>query len=72
MTRLAIALACSAVIACAGRPSSDPNVTRAYDNPERVSIIGYDDAMEPFITRDGRYCDIDDGARFVLYHVTKR
>jgi hypothetical protein len=56
MTRLAIALACSALIACAGRPSSDSNVTRAYDNPERVTIIGYDDdAMEPFITRDGHY-----------------
>ena len=29
---------------------------RAFGNPERVKIRGYDgDAMEPFITKDGRY-----------------
>ena len=30
--------------------------TRIYDKSERITIRGYDgDAMEPFITRDGRY-----------------
>lgn len=56
MHRLGIALASGTIIACAGRPSSDPNVTRIFDHPERVAILGYDaDTMEPFITRDGRY-----------------
>ena len=56
MHRLTVVLASGAIIACASRPQSDPNVTRIYDNPERVTILGYDDdAMEPFITRDGRY-----------------
>jgi hypothetical protein len=51
--RLAAALAASA-IACA-RADTAP-ITRAYDHPRRVTIRGYDgDAMEPFITRDGRY-----------------
>lgn len=52
MHRLTVVLASGAVIACAGRPSSEPNVTRLYDNPERVTVFGDDDdAMEPFITR---------------------
>ena len=32
------------------------NPSTAFGNPERVTIRGYSDhAMEPFITRDGRY-----------------
>jgi hypothetical protein len=56
MHRLIVALVFGGIAACASRPQSDSNVTRIYDNPEHVTILGYDDdAMEPFITRDGRY-----------------
>jgi hypothetical protein len=56
MNQLCVALLAAVALACAGRPQTDPNVTRLFDNPERVTILGYDDdAMEPFITRDGRY-----------------
>jgi hypothetical protein len=38
-----------------GKPS-DESGTRLFDEPERVILRGYDDdAMEPFLTRDGRY-----------------
>jgi hypothetical protein len=56
MNRFCVAIVAALALACAGRPQSDPNTTRLFDNPERVAILGYDDdAMEPFITRDGRY-----------------
>ncbi|MES2176361.1 MAG: hypothetical protein V4550_00740 [Gemmatimonadota bacterium] len=42
--------------ACAYRPASDPNTTLSFGAPERVRIVGYDDdAMEPFLSRDGKY-----------------
>jgi hypothetical protein len=56
MNSLRLTLVLGVILGCAGRPQSDPNVTRLYDNPQRVTIVGYgDDAMEPFITRDGLY-----------------
>ncbi len=38
-----------------GKPKEEDG-TRLFDKPERVTLRGYDgDAMEPFLTRDGRY-----------------
>ena len=35
---------------------TEPSEYTAFGNPQRVTIQGYNDhAMEPFITRDGRY-----------------
>ncbi len=36
--------------------TTEPSEYTAFANPQRVTIQGYNDhAMEPFITRDGRY-----------------
>jgi hypothetical protein len=49
------------VVACGAPPSAPPPAKglpeyRAFGAPQRVTIRGYDDdAMEPFITKDGRY-----------------
>jgi hypothetical protein len=45
-----------ALSACKGAPMAATVNTTAFANPERVTINGYTgDAMEPFISRDGRY-----------------
>jgi Tol biopolymer transport system component len=48
-----------ALIGCSRHSSvSDPPVptSNAFQNPQRVTIEGYtDDAMEPFLSRDGKY-----------------
>lgn len=53
MNRLLLAAsACTAVVALAATGSG----YRSFAQPQPVTIAGYDgDAMEPFITRDGRY-----------------
>lgn len=51
-----LALACFLVVAGAGCGKSETPGPDGFTNPERVSILDYDDdAMEPFITRDGEY-----------------
>jgi hypothetical protein len=41
---------------CSVPPSQKAPASHLYDHPELVNILGYnDDAMEPFITRDGKY-----------------
>ena len=46
-------------VACGPAPSAQPPATPSsteFQNPQRVTIDGYnDDAMEPFISRDGKY-----------------
>jgi hypothetical protein len=49
---------CAVVLACAPVPAQNPpdSGSIAFENPQRVIIEGYgDDAMEPFISRDGKY-----------------
>jgi Tol biopolymer transport system component len=50
--------ACALVLSCAP-PHAQPPVeatSNEFQNPQRVTIEGYDgDAMEPFISRDGKY-----------------
>lgn len=45
------------LLASCGVPKPDPVPEyRAFQRPEQVTVAGYDgDAMEPFLTRDGRY-----------------
>lgn len=44
------------LVACSAQPEAMPDSTRIFDNPQRVTLRGYDgDAMEAFVTRDGRY-----------------
>lgn len=44
------------LLSCAAVPDSDTPTTLLFDHPQRVTLRGYDDhAMEPFLTRDGRY-----------------
>lgn len=44
------------LVSCVSARLPDSAGTKVFDNPERVTIRGYSgDAMEPFITRDGRY-----------------
>jgi Tol biopolymer transport system component len=53
----ALAILMAAMLASCSS-AAEPGVTdsRLYANPQRVSILGYDgDAMEPFLSRDGRY-----------------
>lgn len=43
-------------LACGGPPVASSPGTTVFNNPERVTIQGYDGhAMEPFVTRDGRF-----------------
>jgi Tol biopolymer transport system component len=48
-----------AFIACRPTPSAQSGPARSsteFQNPQRITIDGYnDDAMEPFLTRDGKY-----------------
>jgi hypothetical protein len=49
----AFASSCHQQNSSADQPPISPG---SFSNAERVSILGYaDDAMEPFITRDGKY-----------------
>ena len=46
------------VSACGGHKSSPPVASdyTAFGNPERITLSGYTgDAMEPFLSRDGKY-----------------
>ena len=53
---LAALIAAAALVSCTAPPGNETGSTREFDHPQRVTLIGYDgDAMEPFITRDGRY-----------------
>ncbi len=46
----------AASLASEGRDLQQEKATGAFRNPRRVTIQGYQgDAMEPFVTRDGRY-----------------
>jgi len=50
--------ACALVLSCAPPRAQGPvdASSNAFQNPQRVTIEGYDgDAMEPFISRDGKY-----------------
>ena len=41
---------------CASSPDRSLPESRLYAHPQRVTLLGYDgDAMEPFLSRDGRY-----------------
>ena len=60
--RVALAALVSATAGCAPQLAGDGTIPRAaaeyraFGAPQRVTIRGYDgDAMEPFITKDGRY-----------------
>ena len=51
-------VACALVICCVPPPAEAPvqSTSDAFQNPQRVIIEGYtDDAMEPFLSRDGKY-----------------
>jgi Tol biopolymer transport system component len=55
---LALVLAQALFASCVGPPAAGSTVTAAseFSDPRRVAIRGYDgDAMEPFLSRDGRY-----------------
>ncbi len=55
---LVVLLASALLLACRSPSSSDPPdlSPHAFQNPQRVTIDGYaGDAMEPFLTRDGKY-----------------
>jgi hypothetical protein len=44
------------VVSCSAAGNPDAIDSRLYANPQRVAILGYDDdAMEPFLSRDGRF-----------------
>jgi Tol biopolymer transport system component len=50
----AIALVCTCAIPCQSNRTADAE--HEFQNPQRVTIDGYNgDAMEPFLSRDGRY-----------------
>lgn len=59
MFRISHALAVIAIAllaACASSPDRSVPESRLYAHPRRVTLLGYDgDAMEPFLSRDGRY-----------------
>jgi len=55
---LVASLACGLVLSCGHSqvPESAQPTSAAFQNPQRVTIEGYDgDAMEPFVSRDGKY-----------------
>lgn len=59
-----LALACALLLAAVAAALAGPReeaVSRLYDAPQPVVIEGYDgDAMEPFLSRDGRYLFFND------------
>jgi hypothetical protein len=58
-TRRLVTLAAAAAVLLVSHsvaPSADLQTARLFEHPERVTLLGYDGhAMEPFVTRDGRY-----------------
>jgi len=51
-------LSCALLVCCMPPPAEAPvqSTSNAFQNPQRVIIEGYsDDAMEPFLSRDGKY-----------------
>ena len=49
---------CLFAIACYAQSGNNASVPSSpeFTHPQRVAILGYDgDAMEPFLTRDGKY-----------------
>jgi hypothetical protein len=61
---------------CRKAPESDPVVSYPeFFDEEAVTISGYEaDAMEPFVTRDGRYLffnSLNDGVETTLYYATR-
>jgi len=58
MSRFLLVFACALAACGPARPKQDAPVafTNEFQNPQLVTIEGYDgDAMEPFISRDGKY-----------------
>ena len=60
--RKSVAFYCSLILltclatGCSGSGGSAPPPPSTFANPQRVTILGYSgDAMEPSISRDGRY-----------------
>jgi hypothetical protein len=56
--RFLLMLACALTISCTAPSAQDhpSHPSAAFRNPQRVTMEGYDDdAMEPFVSRDGRY-----------------
>lgn len=57
LARFLLLLICVFACSCRAQESRrEPSLSVAFSNPQRVAILGYeDDAMEPFVTRDGKY-----------------
>jgi Tol biopolymer transport system component len=58
LSLLSSLLASALIVSCAPPPVQNASTATsdAFQNPQRVTIEGYDgEAMEPFITRDGKY-----------------
>jgi len=58
LARPLVLLASALIVAChsPGTPNPPDPSPEAFQNPQRIFIQGYDgDAMEPFVSRDGRY-----------------
>jgi hypothetical protein len=54
--RLLLAFAYVLLIPCPAQDRGARSSPAPFSNPQRVAILGYeDDAMEPFVTRDGKY-----------------
>ncbi len=49
-------MAAAGLSSCASAPDRSAPESHLYARPQRVTLLGYDgDAMEPFLSRDGRY-----------------
>ncbi|MGA9669537.1 MAG: hypothetical protein WBQ94_10030 [Terracidiphilus sp.] len=58
MNRFFLVFVCALAACRSAQPGQDHSVasTNEFQNPQRVTIEGYgDDAMEPFLSRDGKY-----------------
>src|ERR1700722_1123491 len=58
MNRFFLIFVCALVACGPARPAANTPIANSteFQNPQRVTIEGYsDDAMEPFISRDGKY-----------------
>ena len=55
-SRALVAITTMVLVSCAADAERGTPESRLYTNPQRVALLGYDgDAMEPFLSRDGRY-----------------
>jgi WD40-like Beta Propeller Repeat len=53
---LRVVAATAALLFCGTALAAEGQTSRLFTHPERVTMVGYaGDAMEPFMTRDGRY-----------------